>query len=249
MQDEIKHQSLKESILGVFYPRRCPICGEIVSTKGEYVCFACKDKPLLLVEPRCKKCSKAIEDEEIELCHDCKKNHHNYEFGLALWLYDATMKKSIADFKYKGRREYGDFYTREIIKNLGTKIMEINPDFLVPIPLHKSKERKRGFNQAEVIAQGISKELKIPILRNLIERNKNTLPQKQLNDVERLKNLERAFSISNKAYINLEKPIEKVLLIDDIYTTGSTIEACTKILLQFGVHKVYFICLCIGKGF
>jgi len=239
----------KESILNILYPRCCPICGEIVSIKGEYACLACCDKPILIGEPRCKKCSKPIEDEEVELCHDCKRNHHNYTRGYALWLYDATMKKSIADFKYKGRKEYGDFYSREIIKNLGTIIMEINPDVIVPIPLHKLKERKRGFNQAEVIARGISRELKIPMAKNLIVRNKNTLPQKQLNDVERLRNLEKAFSISKKEYLKYRDPILKVLLIDDIYTTGSTIEACTKILHKYGVQKVYFICLCIGKGF
>ena len=245
--DGVKY--LKESILDIFYPRRCPICGEIVNTKGEYVCLACCGKPILIGEPRCKKCSKPIEDEEVELCHDCKKNHHNYSLGYALWLYDATMKKSIADFKYKGRREYGDFYVCEIIKHLGAKIKELNPDIIVPIPLHKLKERKRGFNQAEVIAGGISRELKIPMVENLIVRNKNTLPQKQLNDVQRLRNLEQAFSISEKEYKKYKGSILKVLLIDDIYTTGSTIEACTKILQKNGVQKVYFVCLCIGKGF
>lgn len=238
-----------ESLLDIIYPRRCPICSEIVVNKGELACISCAKKPVLIKEPRCKKCSKPIDNEEALLCYDCQQNSFAYYEGYALWSYDVVMKKSIYNFKYGGRREYKDFYINSMIEHLGDKIKEVNPDVLIPVPLYKAKKRKRGFNQAELLAIGIGDRLQIPVLKNGLIRNKNTLPQKQLSNIERIKNLEKAFSICHKELKSYGKPILKVMLVDDIYTTGSTVEACTRILKAEGINQVSFICLCIGKGF
>ncbi|WFR57817.1 ComF family protein [Anaerocolumna sp. AGMB13025] len=238
-----------KAIYDVLYPRRCPICGEIVSPRGELVCPPCKLKLNPVEEPRCKKCSKPIISEEKEYCHDCETKNHHYVKGYALWVYDASMKKSISDFKYHGRREYSDFYIDEIIKRYGKEIESIAPDVLIPIPVHKSKQIMRGYNQADILARGIGSKLNITVLSHLLQRDKKTLPQKLLNDKERLKNLEKAFTYSEKEGDLFAVPIHKVMLIDDIYTTGSTIEACTNILTKNGIDEVYFLSVCIGKGF
>jgi len=120
---------------------------------------------------------------------------------------------------------------------------------LVPVPIHKSKYRERGYNQAEVLAKGIGRELNIPVLSDLLIRNKKTLPQKQLSDKERLNNLREAFEYNSTYAEKLRRQPDRLMLVDDIYTTGSTIEACTNVLKQNGVSYVYFITLCIGKGF
>lgn len=238
-----------KAVIDILYPRRCPICGEIAEPRGELVCPACKLKLKPIEEPRCKKCSKPIESEEKEYCHDCETKQHHYKEGYALWVYDSFMKKSIADFKFHGRREYSDFYIDEIINRYGNRIQKIAPDILVPVPVHKSKQIQRGYNQADILARGIGAALNIAVLSHLLQRDKKTLPQKLLNDKERLKNLEKAFSYSDPERGRFPGKIHRVMLIDDIYTTGSTIEACTNILLKNGIDEVYFLSVCIGKGF
>ncbi|MGB8452267.1 MAG: ComF family protein [Anaerocolumna sp.] len=238
-----------KAIIDILYPRRCPICGDIVKPRGKLVCPPCKLKLKPIEEPRCKKCGKPIESDEKEYCHDCETKKHHYIKGYALWTYDPIMKKSIADFKFHGRKEYSDFYIDEIIKRFGLDIKKITPDVLVPIPIHKSKQMQRGYNQADILAKGIGTKLNIAVLSHLLQRDKKTLPQKLLNDKERLKNLEKAFTYSEGESSRFQGTIHKVMLIDDIYTTGSTIEACTNILLQNGIDEVYFLSVCIGKGF
>ena len=237
------------SIIDILYPRRCPVCGGIAIPRGGYVCTDCGSRLKAIKEPRCKKCSKPIDTEEKEYCHDCENKRYHYTNGFSLWIYDDCMKKSIADFKYHGRREYGKFYVQELVKNFHNDIMRISPDILVPVPIHKSKQMQRGYNQADILAKELGKILNIPVLSNLLRRDKNTLPQKQLNDKERLKNLEKAFTFDEVERMRYNDIIHTAILVDDIYTTGSTIEACTNVLIKNGVKKVYFITVSIGRGY
>jgi ComF family protein len=249
----MRESIFKKAIISILYPRRCPICGKIVIPRGELACPPCQTLLVPIEEPRCKKCSKPVDSEEIEYCLDCYTKRHQYKKGFALWVYDANMKKSITDFKFHGRREYSDFYVNEIVKKYNKEIQKIAPDVLVPIPIHKSKHTQRGYNQAEILAKGIGEKLHIPVISHLLKRDRKTLPQKQLNDKERLKNLLQAFSFSREELLKFEekynRKVRKVILVDDIYTTGSTIEACTGILLQNDIEEVYFISICIGKGY
>lgn len=238
-----------QAILDMLYPVRCPVCGDIVIPKGNKICTPCESKLQLIAEPRCKKCSKPIDQEQSEYCSDCKRKDYHFEYGYSLWVYDSIMKKSISDFKYNHKREYARYYIEKVILSYGNSIKRLAPDAIVPVPIHKSKYRERGYNQAEILAKGIGKELEIPVLPQLLIRDKKTLPQKQLSDKERLKNLKEAFVVSNKALNDYPKRLKRILLVDDIYTTGSTIEACTGELKRNGIEHVYFITLCIGKGF
>lgn len=236
-------------VIDLLFPRRCPLCGDIVVPRGELSCVSCREKLQMIEEPRCKKCSKPIESFEAEYCYDCHRKSHHYKRGFALWVYNKPMQTSIENYKYKGRKEYHAFYVEQLLIKYDKEIKEINPDLFVPVPLHKKKEQKRGFNQANLVAVGLGKKLDIPVASKLLIRNKNTLPQKQLNDRERSKNLDQAFQISMKEYENYKNRLHTVILVDDIYTTGSTIEACTNVLLEYGVSEVYFISICIGKGY
>lgn len=154
------------------------------------------------------------------------------------------MRASVSRFKYKNRREYADFYVQELLQTCGPAIENWKPDVLIPIPLHKSRRRRRGFNQAELVAKGIGRELGIPVLSDGLIRTKKTVPQKELSDLERKQNLKNAFQLKRN-----DVRLKKVLLIDDIYTTGSTIDAAAAILLESGVEKVYFLSICIGRGY
>lgn len=232
----------------LIFPPRCPVCGDIVSPRSSIVCFSCKDVPQQIREPRCKKCSKPILSEEAEFCWDCSEKEFHYVQGAALWVYDDTMRNSIAAFKYGGRKEYGTYYSQQLLRVYGNWMKKIAPDALIPVPLHKSREKRRGFNQAELLAGHLGKAMGVPVLGDVLVRDKKTKPQKELNDKERLKNLKQAFAVKAEKEGILDT-LNKVILVDDIYTTGSTIEACTEVLKKAGVNNIYFLTLCIGKGF
>ncbi|NLK29366.1 MAG: ComF family protein [Clostridiales bacterium] len=238
-----------QAILDMIYPVRCPVCGEILTPKGEKVCIPCREKLIFIQEPRCKKCSKPITQEEKEYCLDCEHKNYHFKKGYSIWVYDEIMRLSIAEFKYHNKREYAKFYIEEMVLGYGEQIHKFYPDVIAPIPLHRSKYSTRGYNQAEILARGLGNELHYPVLSHLLIRNKKTLPQKQLSDRDRLRNLKDAFEFNKKVADKFGKVIERVLLVDDIYTTGSTIEACTNVLLSHGVKEICFITLCIGKGF
>lgn len=114
---------------------------------------------------------------------------------------------------------------------------------LVPVPIHPARRRYRGYNQAEVFAKRLSEEFQIPMDAHLIRRVKRTKPQKELDPAERRKNLENAFA--------LEKPgqmkYRRILLVDDIYTTGSTVDALAALLKKNGAVQVDFLCAAIVK--
>jgi ComF family protein len=213
------------------------------------ICKGCKDQLIYVGEPLCKRCGKPIEDEEKEYCSDCERKKFHYERGFAVWVYDDAMRNSIAAYKYHSKKEYSRFYVHEMLRLYKESFQKLELDAIIPVPIHRSKYLERGYNQAELLAKGIGEDLRLPVLTKLLIRNRKTLPQKKLSDKERLKNLSEAFAV-NEQFLNTElTSIKKVLLVDDIYTTGSTVEACSSLLKSHGIDEVYFIVLCIGKGY
>ncbi len=241
----------KHNVLNILFPRCCPVCKELLQDESQLICISCESRLLYNSGPVCLKCGKPVEYEETEYCYDCYKKKHHYERGYSVFLYDDIMKQLIGDFKYRNKKEYADLFVHRIVERRGRAITELGLDAIIPIPVHPAKKRYRGYNQAQVLSEGIGKALSIPVVSDILKRNRNTMPQKQLNDIERLRNLEKAFIFDERNTKKAEKlgiRLQKVLLVDDIYTTGSTMEACTKILLANGVSTVYFVSLCTGRG-
>ena len=230
----------RERIIGLLYPRHCPVCDEVVPRVGMYICPKCKEKLEYVQGEICIKCGKLISKNE-ELCIDCKENTHFYDRGVALYKYPC-IRQGIYRMKYQGRKEYLDFFAQDIVEHLGQQLRFWNPDAIIGVPLHKLRERKRGYNQAAVLASLISKKTGIPFYKKLVVRQKNTLPQKGLDVCQRQNNLKKAFIISQ----NVVK-LNTIVIIDDIYTTGSTIDAIASVLKANGVQQVYYIALAIGE--
>ena len=218
------------------------MCGEIVKNKGCLACKECYETAPFIKEPRCKCCGKAILKWEQEYCEDCTRKQHHFSYGFSLWSYNAQMKQSIAYFKYHHRREYGDFYGKEFAKRYGTHIKELEIDALIPVPIHWTRHIQRGYNQAEILAKCLGKRLQIPVDTKSLVRVRKTIPQKSLGRKEREINLKNAFKTSTNA---LE--LKKVLLVDDIYTTGVTMDEAAKVLWMAGAEEVHFLVLCTGK--
>ena len=234
---------MKADLIGLLFPRRCPVCHEVVEDRGESACRICRLKLSYVKEPSCRRCGKPLLAEEQEYCRDCAVKKHMFRQGRAPLVYDEVMRRSISRFKYGGRREYAGFYAEEILRKCGKEAKNWGAEVIVPIPLHPSRRRKRGYNQAELLAAELSGRLEIPVDKRPLYRVKKTKPQKELSGKERAVNRKGAFAVRGD-----KAPYRKVLLVDDIYTTGSTIDEATRILLECGVGSVYFLCICVGRG-
>jgi ComF family protein len=113
---------------------------------------------------------------------------------------------------------------------------------MIAVPLHPKRFRKRGYNQAELLAKELSARMEVPFYKDIVRRTKNTAPLKLLNASERQNNLKKAFKIGRN-----DVKWKSVIIVDDIYTTGSTIDACASVLLEIGIQKIYFVALAIGR--
>ena len=229
-------------MIDIVFPRRCPVCHDIVKDRGKLVCNDCKDRFRHIKDPYCLKCGKQLTDTERINCGFCEKTAIPFEEGRAVFLYDDNMRKSIYRFKYNQRKEYAKYYAYEMYKSLYKKIDQWKPEVIIPIPLHKSKLRKRGYNQAYLIAKELSILTKIPVNNRILIRTKKTEKQKNLGASMRGSNLKNAFKMSQDGVQYLS-----AMLIDDIYTSGSTMVNATNALKMGGVKNVYCISLSIGR--
>lgn len=232
---------IADVFLNSLFPKRCPICRDIVEKEG--ICKNCILHLKKVQEPFCLKCGKHIFSAEEEYCFDCMQTPKSYEYGMPLLEYEEDIKKSVLDIKYHNKREYIPVYAKLMAEEFGHRIQKIAPNCLLPIPIHSKRRRQRGFNQAELLAKSLGKYLDLPVRGDILYRKKDTKAQKELSPQERLQNLSEAFYVEGDI-----TGIKKVILIDDIYTTGSTIEACTRVLKQAGVEQVYYMSICIGKA-
>lgn len=231
------------NLLDFLYPRRCPICDEPVKKADGTSCSCCKNLIPILSPPFCFKCGRPLNKEEYKFCSACLKHDLSFDRGFALWNYNhPAIKKSLRYFKYKGRKEYADFYAEKLLEVFPFLLSPKQISALIPVPIHKKRYQKRGYNQAAVLAEKLSSLSGIPVIEDLLIRNKNTLPQNQLTFKDRRKNLHDAFTI-NTSSPHYQSLLQTVILIDDIYTTGSTADTCSYLLKEAGVVTVYVLCL------
>lgn len=236
-------KALKEECLDLLYPCKCMCCSQVLNAGRRFFCPVCSLKLPFIGEKFCLKCGKYLEDEQQELCRDCQEKKHFFVQNRGIFRYDETMKKVIYRFKYQNQRYFGEYFGWVIADRLGRQIRNWNIEGLIPVPLHKSRQRSRGFNQSEEILKEVSVRLGIPVYPELVIRQKRTVPQKILNEKGREKNLKNAFKIADNSV-----KLKRVLFLDDIYTTGSTIDALALTLQKAGIEEIFSICLCIGEG-
>jgi ComF family protein len=230
-------------ILTILFPPRCPFCDEVLYP-GQKICKACEGKIRLAEEPVCARCGKPLQNERREYCSDCSKRRHFYTQGKAVYYYEGVVKQSLYRFKYHNRREYAHYYAQSAVQLHGDWIARKGIEAIIPVPMYEPKRRRRGYNQAEVFARALGSELGLSVDTKLIRRVKNTIPQKELNDRERQANLKNAFQLEADIV-----EYSQILLVDDIYTTGSTIDAVAEVLHTAGIQNIYYICVGIGVGY
>ena len=232
-----------DAVSDLLYPRRCVVCDEVIKFGRKYTCEACASKIVYIKEPFCLKCGKALaKGSTQEYCGDCAKIRHEYICGGAALDY-GSVADSMFRFKNKGREEYAEFYAKAIYEVKKEFIESIHPDALVPVPIHRTRLAQRGYNQAYLIARELSKLSEIPVNSKLIERVKKTDPLKNLGHSQRQNNLKKAFKITSD-----DVKLKTIIIIDDIYTTGSTIDEIARTIHEKVNCKIYFLTVTIGRG-
>lgn len=231
---------ITEKCLELLFPSRCAVCDSVVGS-GKDICPDCKRKLIFISENICMKCGKELNEREI-YCYDCKRKNHRFDKNLAVFPY-PFIRKSLYRFKYAGRAEYARFYAKATVLRHWDEIKEWNAEAIIPVPLHKKRLRKRGYNQAEELAKSLGEIVGIPVLTNFVIRQKNTLPMKRLQASKRQNNLKKAFLIMQN-----DVKLKTIIVVDDIYTTGATMDAVAKVCKDAGVETVYTLTVAVGNG-
>ncbi|MCU7551630.1 ComF family protein [Chitinophagaceae bacterium LB-8] len=154
---------------------------------------------------------------------------------------ESMMQHLVHQLKYKGNKELGFYLGTLMAQCLAETNRFAGIDALVPMPLHPSRERKRGYNQATVLCEGIASILQVPVLQQIIIRNHHTETQTHKSRIERWQNMEGSFTLTNEASIEGKH----ILLVDDVITTGATVEACAAELLKAKNLRLSIAALCI----
>lgn len=246
---------MKNKLLDVFFPRRCMLCDQLLKYGEVGVHRKCQKLLFPTAGAVCMHCGRPVTSEQVEYCFDCsRKKGVTFTQGRALYVYRGQIKMSMYRFKYSNKREYADFLAEQMLERFRDWLRRCDVEAIVPVPMYRRKQRLRGYNQAEVLAGKLHRQWQLwskkqpdiipPAFEpQLVVRVRDTRPQKELNDTERKNNLKNAFQTREKVV-----KYKKVLLIDDIYTTGSTADAIAEALYQAGVQQIFFLSVCIGQG-
>ena len=227
-------------LLGLVFPHVCEFCREREATAAEsFICHHCRKHPRAIRKvqpPICKVCGLWYEGEiTVDFtCRNCFDLELEFANARAAVQYYGLVKQVIHRFNYN-RNDWFEPFLAELLIESAAPDLKFEPvDLIVPIPLHPRKQRARGFNQAERLAIRLSAATGIPTRLDLMQRVRDTNPQANLDRDDRVANVKNAF-----AYVAAEKlATKKVLLVDDVMTTGLTASSCAKELLKNGASQV-----------
>ncbi|MCY4402092.1 MAG: ComF family protein [Candidatus Poribacteria bacterium] len=223
LRPSIIHQTI-ESAVSFIYPAQCRVCRNVIGLESiPYVCDTCWENLEVIVPPWCEICGISNTD---GVCADCATNPPKYGKLRTIGIYDGTLQQLIHLYKFEKRTSLVKHLVQLIFKHLPEDLPIDEYDYILPIPIHKKRLRERGFNQTTLLAEHISKKSNNPILRDALIREKNTSPQSGLDREARQTNIIGAFSLrKSEAICN-----RKILVLDDVFTTGATVREAVKVL-------------------
>ena len=220
-------------IFDLFLPRLCIACTNKLENDEQFICNQCFSKIELATNVRIKE----------EFNRKFRRDNFISNFYSAFVFHDdSEIQKLIHSLKYEQNYLLGIYLGRKTGQILNDNIKKWNADLIIPIPLHHLRKAERGFNQSQEISKGLSKELNINFKNNIVSRNKFTKTQTKFTLIERKINIEGAFKIKRKKDISGKK----IILVDDVITTGATTTECAKLLVENGAEKVYAISVAIA---
>lgn len=231
--------SLTQRVLHWIFPVQCACCGaELVDDRVPFFCRSCWDKIQPLGNPVCSRCgrpfasSTALTYSPHHLCGACRLRRPAFTQAWSFYPYTPPLQDAITLLKYRKKVALAEALG-ELMLKVPLPFQQV--DLLMPVPLHSSRLREREFNQSLLLADRLNRRLRLPVSYNNLVRLRQTPPQTELSRAARLKNLRRAFAVLRPQ----EVEGKRILLIDDVFTTGTTANECAKALRKAGSLDVY----------
>lgn len=233
----------KEELLDLIYPKTCFGCKKPLPASLEgYLCPDCLNKLDKPQPPFCISCGRPIDIMDIDRCSDCTGSNYYFKRGYTASLYEGLVKECIHSFKYSSQTYLACTLARLMIDFAFEYIDLDKIDAVVPIPLHWIRHRDRGFNQTAILGRMLGKRIGIPFIGNGLSRTKIIKPQVELPRKGRITNIKGAFKVTRpKKFFG-----KHILLIDDVFTTGATLNECSRVLLDNGAKEVWVFTLARG---
>ena len=223
-------------LISLFYPPLCAGCAVAVG-EGEYLCVPCRASAQRIRPPFCERCSEPFSGaiDGPFTCANCAHRTLHFDNAVAVYRSRGIVRKLVHEFKYNRQRYLCHPLSDWLAETLDDlRLRDRRFDFIVPVPLHPTRERERGFNQAQLLAEGLAARSHLPV-RPALERIRYTTTQTQFDRHERMENLRDAFRLRKKEDVR----DCRVLLIDDVLTTGSTLSECAHVLKKAGALTVH----------
>lgn len=234
----MEFQKIKDILLSVLFTKRCRFCESITDIRKE-VCEKCKNEIFTIDGDICLKCGCKKAD-----C-TCKGKAGYYMSVCAPYYYYGALKKAIGLLKFHNNKNMAETLAKDMAKTFQERYGELDFDICTFVPAHKKELKKRGYNQAQLIAKSLSKEIGVPFYE-ILEKNFETAPQHSLNQSMRSGNLLGAIGLKENTQTDITG--KRILICDDVKTTGATLDECAKTLLINGAAEVRCITACIAKN-
>lgn len=239
----MKLSSVFHGILELFLPSACVSCNSPVNGSGiPHFCSACWNDFSPLPGPVCPRCGRPFESPEAlthspgHRCLSCRNELPHFDQSVSVGLFEGTLREAVHTFKYKPCRSLGRPLSRWMAENIG---FEPGIDIVMPVPLHTKRLRQRGFNQSLLLAHGISRHYGLTLSFDNLARTRHTKPQVELSGKDRIANVAGAFSLRRPELL----AGTSVLLIDDVFTTGATLNECSRVLKDADASRVMALTL------
>lgn len=236
---------LFDKLSHLIFPHFCCFCGEVskLSKFSNDMCEICYSA-LPWIDNACFRCGAELASEcEHVQCERCQEKPPAYDRLCALFHYHPPIRKMITNLKFSGQLAYGRILGEMFAKQMQEVWYKKDslPQGIIPVPLSLKRLRKRGYNQAFELLRPIVKNCGIPFLNSVCERTRHTTPQSALNKEKRRRNLKNVFKVTHP---NKLKNIEHIAIMDDVVTTGSTVQALSLVLKEQGVSRIDVFCCC-----
>lgn len=231
--------------LDLVYPRLCVLCHKYImptEARAPLLCGECWSAIIANRPPFCAKCSRPLQSFQDIFCGHCRQTSVYFDQAWAAAIYNENLRRLIHLFKYGGKTSlrllFGDLILT-FIRTYHVPVQEF--DFIVPVPLYHVRYRERGYNQARILAEIVSKAFEIPVLTQGLQRIRNTKNQARLSPKERWTNIDGAFKMRTLNFV-----IDRnILIVDDLFTTGATASEIARVLKAAGAKKVSVLTLAI----
>jgi len=230
-------KSWLDAVLSFVYPEACQICGVARARPNDgYVCRACAARVKFVERPFCERCGRPVAGSVTGTfeCAQCQEIPRHFEYARAAVFSEGLALEIIHRYKYQRALWFEPFLARLLVERAQTALAAAHWDWIVPVPLHPLKEREREFNQAERLGMVLGRATGMPVKTGLVRRVKYTQTQTRLTRAARAENLQGAFKARNGARLQGER----IVLVDDVLTTGATAGACAKELRRMGAGAV-----------